>query len=1133
MNLLELYAKLGLDITDYERGLLEAQGRGKSFGASLTGAFKTVAKVGAAALTAATSAVGAFGAAAVKTGASFDSSMSQVEATMADNAYAMVEYNGQMVQSIDALRDFAQEMGRTTVFSATQSAEALNYMALAGYDAQTSMQMLPTVLDLAAAGNIDLAYASDMVTDAQTALGLTINETTELVDKMARTASRSNTSVEQMGEAILTVGGTAQYMNGTTLTLANGEKVLTDSTTELSMVLGVLADNGIKGSEAGTHLRNALLKLSAPTAEGTAQLRALGVEAFDSEGKLRSFSEIFPELNDAMADLTDEEKLQAFSDIFNVRDIAAANALLGTSRERWAELAYEIENSAGAAEAMADVQLDNLKGDVVLFKSALEGAMIMISDRLTPSLREFVRFGSEGIQKIANAFSEGGLSGAADAFGQVLADGLDVFIDAIPKFIDAGARVLSAIVQGIQKRLPDMAKAAGTMMANLAKYIKKAMPTIIKTAGEVMKAFAEGLAEAIPAMRPIAAIMGFLGDNLNGVLKVLTPLVAGFAALKAANQVTGTIGKLTDAFGALKGGISGVLSGTASLPFAPMVAGAAAAVAAVALLTDYVTNFEANRLREELEPNLEAIRQKTGEVTQAYESWNQSRDSANASTETEMLKIQELKGQLDGLIGANGQVADSDRARAETITQQLLDALGLEYDMNGDLIDQYLQYADSIDTLIRKKEAEMLLEANREAYFAAQANREDAVLALLDAQDNLNSVIRSGQPAIDEYNAAMAELNNLQVGGNADLYASQVETLTNKVNALRDEYDVATQAIAEAELEMRNAGAVLSEYDAQISNYQGLRAGVLTDDQAAMEQYSLMIQHNLKEATTATAAELKAQADEYRGQYLRIKEAYDSGQAGVTESMVESARQLAVATNEAWADSLDFESVDIGGMVEAAVTGGVPIARGAVTNFIGEMATEFGNLDGEVEIQLAHFPNTMENIMKSAEGPTVSATNTLVESTGNAYSVIENELPPHATNAGNSAANALRATGQANYNAGAFIAGEASRGYRDNLQIRSPSKVMRGLGYMTGKAAALGVIDAVPEVVSAVHKLDSVIREGIGVDTANSTTGLSGALREGFTNNITINSPRELDPSETVRLIRNENRDLVLALRMA
>ena len=181
----ELMASLGLNTSEFDSGLDQSERKAEGWGSK----FSTVAKVGAAAMAATTAAIGAFGVSAVKTSMEFDSSMSQVMATMGYSVDELNTKGSEASETFNKLSSFAQEMGATTAFSASESAEALNYMALAGYDAETSMQMLPTVLDLAAAGGMELADASDMVTDAQSALGLSIEETTEMVNKMAKTSS--------------------------------------------------------------------------------------------------------------------------------------------------------------------------------------------------------------------------------------------------------------------------------------------------------------------------------------------------------------------------------------------------------------------------------------------------------------------------------------------------------------------------------------------------------------------------------------------------------------------------------------------------------------------------------------------------------------------------------------------------------------------------------------------------------------------------------------------------------------------------------------------------------------------------------------------------------------------------------
>lgn len=317
MNLFELSAKLSLDSSAYMSGINTAKKAVGTFG-----------KIAAATFAAGSAAFVAFSKSAVQTGAEFDTAMSQVAATM-----------GVTTDEIQNLRDFAKEMGATTKFSAVESAQALNYMALAGYDAEKSMKTLPTVMNLASAGAMDLARASDMVTDAESALGLTSEQTAKMVDQMAKTASKSNTSVEQLGDAMLTIGGTANIMAG--------------GTDRLQTVLGLMADNGIKGAEAGTHLRNMLLRLSSPTKEGSDTLKALGVEVFDTSGNMRDMQTIIGDLGKAMSSLTEEQKVQAISNIFNARDLSAVNALLGTSEQRWNELGAAIASAQGSAKKMA------------------------------------------------------------------------------------------------------------------------------------------------------------------------------------------------------------------------------------------------------------------------------------------------------------------------------------------------------------------------------------------------------------------------------------------------------------------------------------------------------------------------------------------------------------------------------------------------------------------------------------------------------------------------------------------------------------------------------------------------------------------------------------------------------------
>lgn len=333
-----------------------------------------------------TAAVAGLGTAAVKTTADFDTSMSQVQATMGITKDAMSELNGESVNTVEALRDLAKQMGSETAFSASECADAMNYLALAGYDTQEIYDTLPTVLNLAAAGGIDLASASDMVTDAMSALGMETREADTMVDQMSKTASTTNTSVAQLGEAILTIGATAKTVKG--------------GTAELNTALGILANNGIKGAEGGTHLRNVILALQSPTDKAAACMESLGVEVYDSEGNMRSLNDILGDLNTSMDGMTSAEKQNILSSIFNKTDLAAVNSLLSNTGDSWDSLQQSITESGGAAQQMADTQLDNLSGQITILKSALEGLAISFGEILMPKIRAAAKKIQEFVDKL-------------------------------------------------------------------------------------------------------------------------------------------------------------------------------------------------------------------------------------------------------------------------------------------------------------------------------------------------------------------------------------------------------------------------------------------------------------------------------------------------------------------------------------------------------------------------------------------------------------------------------------------------------------------------------------------------------------------------------------------------------------
>lgn len=313
-----------------------------------------------------TAAIAGVGAKAISIGMNFEASMRNVAATMGITADEIK--NGSEAYKI--LEEAAQKCGETTKYSASEAADGLNYLALAGYDAKKSAEVLPKVLNLAAAGNLDLATASDMVTDAMAALNLETKDLDKYIDQMAKTSQKSNTSVSQLGEATLTCAGTVSMAN-MNLDTMNAE-------------LGILANNGIKGAEGGTHLRNIILSLISPTDTASKALKNLGINVTDSKGNVRDLNDIMSDLNSKLDGMSDKKKTSIISTIFNKTDISAVNALIKGSGDEFANLKKELSNCNGAAQDMADTMNSSVEGQLTLVKSQAEGIAVTISKKILP-----------------------------------------------------------------------------------------------------------------------------------------------------------------------------------------------------------------------------------------------------------------------------------------------------------------------------------------------------------------------------------------------------------------------------------------------------------------------------------------------------------------------------------------------------------------------------------------------------------------------------------------------------------------------------------------------------------------------------------------------------------------------------
>lgn len=391
-------------------------------------------------------------------GSSFEAAMSQVAATM-----------GMTVNDIQSgadgyvkLTEAAREMGATTKYTATEAAEALNYLALAGYDVEDSISVLPKVLNTAAAGGMDLAKASDMVTDAMSALGLSVDDTELFVDRLAKTSQKSNTSIAQLGEGILQIGGTARSLAG--------------GVTELDTALGILANNGIKAAEGGTALRQVILNLTAPTEKAKEYMESIGLSAYDAAGNMKPLNQIFRELDDIMSQFnTQQEKDNVITSIFDARQLKSARALLANYGEQWDKLYNQIENANGAASTMATTMSTNLNGSLTIAKSAIEAVQVTVFETFKESFTNATNEGIKSIENLNRVLKSPEMQENLAKIGKSIADVLLKFTEfltstAIPKFVEFASNLkeiaiaLKSALLGLSVAIP--ITAAGLIACN-------------------------------------------------------------------------------------------------------------------------------------------------------------------------------------------------------------------------------------------------------------------------------------------------------------------------------------------------------------------------------------------------------------------------------------------------------------------------------------------------------------------------------------------------------------------------------------------------------------------------------------------------------------------------------------------
>lgn len=423
----------------------------------------------------------------VRKAAEFEAQMSSVKSIIASSYGDSPEGLKALEKDMARLNAIAKEMGATTKFTATESGQALQYMAMAGWKTDQMLNGLPGIMNLAAASGEDLGQVSDIVTDALTAFNMTADQAGRFADVLAQASSNSNTNVAMMGatfQKVAPVAGALGY-----------------SVEDVSFAIGLMANASIKSEVAGTSLKTALANMAKPTKKMKEYMDKYGISLTNADGSMKSFREVVDNLRSSLGGLSETEQVAAATAIFGKESFAGMLAIVNASEEDFNKLSDSVNNSAGATERMAAIKLDNLEGDITLLKSATDGLQIALGDALLPTFRE----GTQRITELVTKLTE--------------------FINANPELVRQIAKVVTGLLAfksaGLAAKLGFLELKGGvlTIQKVLALFKGKTALASVEAVGFASKV--KGVAKSV------TGYFGGIGSAAGGVGRAFGQMFAG------------------------------------------------------------------------------------------------------------------------------------------------------------------------------------------------------------------------------------------------------------------------------------------------------------------------------------------------------------------------------------------------------------------------------------------------------------------------------------------------------------------------------------------------------------------------------------------------------------------------------
>lgn len=745
----------------------------------------------------------------------FESMMSQVKAISGATGHAF-----------DDLTAKAQEMGATTKFTATESAEAFNYMAMAGWKPQQMIDGISGIMSLAAASGEDLGTTSDIVTDALTAFGLQAGDAGHFADVLAQASANANTNVSMLGESFKYVAPVAGAMNY--------------SVEDTSLALGLMANASIKGSMAGTALKTSLANMAAPTDSMAAAMDKYGISLTDSEGNMKSLRGVIDNLRGSLGGLSETEQTAAASTIFGKEAMAGMLAIINASEEDYNKLSTAIGNSKDAAEGMADTMLDNLKGSFTLMQSAIEGTENAFGKRLSPYLR--------------------GIAGGITDMMPEITDGINAVMD-----------VVDDKIAGVKRKITDMTGSDEWKNADLFGKIDIAWDSIIAkpfgnwASGDGAQLISNGLGtlfSSAAAILPGGEKAGLTSWLSAGILAKGAATVAqkGKSIVETLSPIGDAIGNITEAAGNANDVMDFVGNLSSMIPVGAKVGLAAAGItAAIIGIKLAIDKYNQTQLENSLEEHFGKIKLSADEV----------KDAAAGILNQKYLTNVEL---------ALNEVQNADNLRAEA--QKALESNDvLEFKSRVGITltaDEQQEYTDNINTFVESKISEL-----ESRTFAAHIHVQTYLAGTEDGQtlaQNIKEWARADNLELSDLSSQLSQkVSEALKDGIIDVNEEEaISALQEKMNSITARWK---EAEAQAQWDWINQKyGHLSAADLESGSFTDLMDEMRSQRETAME--------SIKADTTQWYSELEAMKDYGRitpEQYESYKEQtgwYVRGQEG-------------------------------------------------------------------------------------------------------------------------------------------------------------------------------------------------------------------------------------------------------------